>query len=198
MGIMGNVLLISELIGTNVRSRSNAGIIQAVIDGVKERVTLDFREVTFVSRSFADELCNIMDDNKNIKLSHMSDLVSAMIHAVSSGRKEKRVRPKDDSEMKEFESMEGLYSFLHSSDIENNSGISIRLGKRTDSFEMLERLCKEEAEKLRAIIKVPDHGKVSVPFWTAYQFSELIGVAYFSKDKNGEVVYELDFSETTL
>lgn len=49
MGIMGNVLLISELIGTNVRSRSNAGIIQAVIDGVKERVTLDFREVTFVS-----------------------------------------------------------------------------------------------------------------------------------------------------
>ena len=65
MGIMGNVLLISELIGTNVRSRSNAGIIQAVIDGVKEGVTLDFREVTFVSRSFADELCNIMDDNKN-------------------------------------------------------------------------------------------------------------------------------------
>lgn len=79
-----------------------------------------------------------------------------------------------------------------------DSGISIKLGKRTDSFEMLERLCKEEAEKLRATIELPDHGKVSVPFLTAYQFSELIGVAYFSKDKNGEVVYELDFSETTL
>ena len=69
--------------------------------------------------------------------------------------------------------------------------------KNGNISKMLEAI-KEEAEKLRATIEVPDHGKVSVPFWTAYQFSELIGVAYFSKDKNGEVVYELDFSETTL
>ena len=53
MGIMGNVLLISELIGTDVRSRSNAGIIQSVVDGMKEGVILDFSEVTFISRSFA-------------------------------------------------------------------------------------------------------------------------------------------------
>ena len=51
-----------------------------------------------------------------------------------------------------------------------DSGISIKLGKRTDSFEMLERLCKEEAEKLLSTIEITDHGKVSVPFWTAYQF----------------------------
>lgn len=85
--------------------------------------------------------------------------------------------------------------------LENNSidsGISIKLGKRTDSFEMLEKLCKEEAEKLLATIEVPDYAKVSVPFWTAYLPAELIGVAYFSKDKNGEIAYELDFSETTL
>lgn len=79
-----------------------------------------------------------------------------------------------------------------------DSGISIKLGKRTDSFEMLERLCEEEAEKLLATIEVPDYGKVSVPFWTDYLPAELIGVAYFSKDKNGKIVHELDFSETTL
>ena len=117
MGIMGNVLLISELIGTDVRSRSNAGIIQSVVDGMKERVILDFSEVTFISRSFADELCNMMEGNKKIELSHMSDLVNAMINAVYSSRKEKRVRHNDDSEMKEFESMEGLSSFLSSSDV---------------------------------------------------------------------------------
>lgn len=63
---------------------------------------------------------------------------------------------------------------------------------------MLERLCEEEAEKLLATIEVPDYGKVSVPFWTDYLPAELIGVAYFSKDKNGKIVHELDFSETTL
>lgn len=92
--------------------------------------------------------------------------------------------------------MEEEYLELEDDDID--SGISIKLGKRTDSFEMLERLCKEEVEKLLATIKVPDQGKVSVPFWTAYLPAELIGVAYFSKDKNDTIVYELDFSETTL
>lgn len=117
MGIMENVLLISKLIGTDVRSRSNAGIIQAVMDDMKEGVILDFSKVTFISRSFADELCNMMESNKKIKLSHMSDLVHAMINAVYSSRKGKRVRPNDDSEIKEFESMEGLSSFLSSSDM---------------------------------------------------------------------------------
>lgn len=46
--------------------------------------------------------------------------------------------------------MEEEYLELEDDDID--SGISIKLGKRTDSFEMLERLCKEEVEKLLATI----------------------------------------------
>ena len=45
----------SALIGTDDRSRSNAGIIQSALDGEKDCVALDFAEVTFVSRAFADE-----------------------------------------------------------------------------------------------------------------------------------------------
>lgn len=73
-----------------------------------------------------------------------------------------------------------------------DSGISIKFGKRTDSLDTLERLFEEEAEKLKTTIEVPDHGKVSAGFWTAYLPSELIGVAYYSKNENGEVVCELE------
>ena len=39
---MGKVIKIADLIGTDVRSRSNAGIIQAEIDGEVDEVTIDF------------------------------------------------------------------------------------------------------------------------------------------------------------
>ena len=69
---MGKVIKIAELIGTDVRSRSNAGIIQAEIDGEVNEVIIDFSKVTFVSRSFVDELCNIMEKCNNVKLENMS------------------------------------------------------------------------------------------------------------------------------
>lgn len=79
-----------------------------------------------------------------------------------------------------------------------DSGISIKLGKRNDSFDTLKRLCKEEAVKLLATIEVSTCKKVTVSFWTSYLPAELIGVAIFKKDENGIIGYELDFSETTL
>lgn len=78
-----------------------------------------------------------------------------------------------------------------------NEEISIKCGKVTDGFETLQEICKEEAEKLVATINVPDNAVVSVPFWTS-DFPELIGVGKFTRSANGKVVYELDFSESTL
>ena len=89
---MGKIVKIEELIGTDVRSRSNA--------------------VTFVSRSFADELCNILDKFKNVELENMDHIVQSMIDAVKSGRTKKRIRSEDNSEIKVFDNIDSLSSFL--------------------------------------------------------------------------------------
>ena len=51
----------------------------------------------------------------------------------------------------------------------------VRCGKTTDSMEILEKTCKEEPG-----------------------FPELICVGKFKRDESGKVIYELDFSESTL
>mgnify|MGYP007101829836 CR=1 FL=1 len=74
----------------------------------------------------------------------------------------------------------------------------IKCGKNSDSLEMLEALCKAEAEILLPTIEIKDE-KIAVPCWTdGPGFAELIGVVNFSKDANGNVVYDFDNSESTL
>lgn len=75
----------------------------------------------------------------------------------------------------------------------------VRCGKTTDSMEILEKTCKEEAEKMLSTIEIPENEIVSVPFWAPEPgFPELICVGKFKRDESGKVVYELDFSESTL
>lgn len=47
-------------------------------------------------------------------------------------------------------------------------------------------------------INISTGEEVEVVFWTSDPCSELIGVAYFTKDEEGKVAYKLDYSETTL
>lgn len=81
----------------------------------------------------------------------------------------------------------------------HQSKLSIHCGKNTDSMEKLEKTCKEEAEKLAKTLELAEGDAVSVPFWTPGPgFPELICVGVFRRDENGSIVYELDFSESTL
>lgn len=109
---MEKIFKISELIGTDIRSRSNAEIIREEIDGVNEEIVLDFSGVTFISRSFTDELCTIIEQSNKIRLSGATDFIKSMMEAVASGRTRKRKRHKEDSEMKEFKDIESLSAFL--------------------------------------------------------------------------------------
>ncbi len=112
MEVMEKIFKVSELIGTDIRSRSNAEIIRGAIDGVKGEIVLDFSGVSFISRSFTDELCAIMEQSDKIRLSGTTDFVKSMIETVASGRTRKRERHKEDSEMKEFKDIESLSEFL--------------------------------------------------------------------------------------
>lgn len=112
MNIMDNVLHISKLISTDIRSRANANIIRSAIDGLDGKIILDFSDVTFISRSFADELYNVMEEHANITLSNESDFVKSMLDAVTQSRRSKRLSNKETSEIKEFKDMRSLELFL--------------------------------------------------------------------------------------
>lgn len=79
-----------------------------------------------------------------------------------------------------------------------NEPITVRCGKERDGFEKLQALCEKEAEKMVKSINISTGEEVEVVFWTSDLCSELIGVAYFTKDEEGKVAYKLDYSETTL
>ncbi len=79
-----------------------------------------------------------------------------------------------------------------------NEPITVRCGKERDGFEKLQALCEKEAEKMVESINISTGEEMEVVFWTSDPCSELIGVAYFTKDEEGKVTYKLDYSETTL
>lgn len=109
---MDTIFKISDLISNDIRSRANADIIRSAIDGIKENIVLDFSGVVFVSRSFTDELYNVMEENSNISLVNTSAFVKTMIETVTNGRKSKRIFKQSKSEIKEMEDMNSLASFL--------------------------------------------------------------------------------------
>lgn len=109
---MDKFFKVAELISTDIRSRANVDIIRSAIDGINENIILDFTDVTFMSRSFTDELYNLMSEHKNVSLSNMNNFVNSMYNAVVEGRKSKRVFESESSEIKEFDDMKSLASFL--------------------------------------------------------------------------------------
>lgn len=113
-----DVIKISVLISSDVRSRSNAEIVRNAMMKMSDKVILDFSGVSFVSRSFSDELCSIVDDFQNltIKMVNMSDMVKNMIEIVEKGRKNRRIRINDDSVIREFDDIDSLLKFLNSED----------------------------------------------------------------------------------
>lgn len=103
---------IAELVSTDIRSRYNGNILRAAIDGEEGRITFDFSGVTFISRSFADELYNIINENKNVTVANMCDFVSTMYDTVVKGRTSRRRDEHGNSQMLEFKNMESLSKYL--------------------------------------------------------------------------------------
>ena len=72
---------------------------------------------------------------------------------------------------------------------------SIKIGKTSDSLSKLERLCMKKAKEMSKSIDFS--GEMVVSFWTK-DFPELIGLCKFTKEPDGTIVYDIDFSQSTL
>lgn len=105
------IIDIAALIGTDIRSRANANIIRAAIDGLDGAV-LDLSGVEFVSRSFADELYNIITDNPTVRTEGAHGIVASMLATVEQGRSKPRHMERDDAEVVDALDMDSLTHLL--------------------------------------------------------------------------------------
>lgn len=102
-----------ELIGSDIRSRQNADRIRNSIANYDGVVELDFNSVEFISRSFADEVYTIVNENRdNVKLKNMKGIVDSMMSVVADSRTHKRVRKTENSFIFEFSDIESLSAYL--------------------------------------------------------------------------------------
>lgn len=86
---------------------------RAAIDGL-DGVVLDLSGVEFVSRSFADELYNIITDCPTVRTEGAHGIVAPMLAAVEQGRSKPRHRERDDAEVVEAHDMDNLAHLLMS------------------------------------------------------------------------------------
>lgn len=95
-------------------SRANASLLVEYINPKADRVILDFEGITFMSRSFTDELYNIVIDfpEKNFHYTHRNDDIRIMMEKVAEGRNRERQLGIPPAQMLSFNSQSELADFL--------------------------------------------------------------------------------------
>lgn len=99
-----------DLYGSEVRSRINIEKIKDRMDSSVSYI-FDMDAVMFISRSVADELCNIKEAY-NMELMHMNNIVANMISIVSEGRSKARKRKTSNANIIDCNSMDALSEIL--------------------------------------------------------------------------------------
>lgn len=109
-----NTIKIAISIGKDIRTRSFfRHDIEGLIDS-NECVTLDFSGVSFISRSVADELYNILQDYPSVQLCNMEKDVKMMYSIVERGRKRPRHYQTNDIEIVKLNTLEEMDKFFSS------------------------------------------------------------------------------------
>ena len=112
---MNNVILIASLIGNDLRTRSFfRRDIEKLTRPYNYIVTLDFEGVQFVSRSVADELCEILHDYPLMKSTGMTGDVKKMYDIVVRGRELPRVYSEVNIEIVHLSTMKEMEDFFSS------------------------------------------------------------------------------------
>jgi hypothetical protein len=111
---MKQIIKLNTIYSADLYTRSRASELRSCINAEATEVTLDFEGIGFMSRSFADEVCNIMDDNMHIKfefINRNSD-IEAMMVKVAEGRSQERKRGICNATIHKFKDMKSLSEFL--------------------------------------------------------------------------------------
>lgn len=104
-------LRIVDICGVEILSRA---AIRRLYDIIKTpAIKLDMSDVSFISRSVADELCNFMEQRPASELINCSHNVAEMLAIVKTGRHQKRKIEKAQSYIISCRSMEELSNALH-------------------------------------------------------------------------------------
>lgn len=111
---MNQTIKLHDIFSADLFSRSRAAKLPSYINSNVDQVILDFDGINFISRSFADEVCNLIDDHKNIHfdMRNQNQEVATMMMRVTEGRQQERKRGIAHPKMYEFDNMESLSAFL--------------------------------------------------------------------------------------
>ena len=111
---MTQTIKLQDIYSADLYTRSRASELRASISPDADQVTLDFEGIGFMSRSFADEVCNIIDDlkDKTFAFIGQNSDVATMMTKVREGRSRERKRGVGNAKMYEFKDMESLSEFL--------------------------------------------------------------------------------------
>ncbi len=111
---MEQEIRLQEIFGAELQTRSRASEIRSFVKGEANKIIFNMNGIHFISRSFADELCNIMDDmkDKNFILKEQSEEVGIMLSKVAESRNCERKRGIANATILEFKDMDSLSSYL--------------------------------------------------------------------------------------
>ena len=112
---MKQTIKLAELISTDIRSRNNAKRITETTDSATNYL-LDFTGVEFMSRSFSDELCIIIDSHNNISVDEatMTEEVRSIYKIVNGSRLTKKNRKSTKSKITVLKTPEEVSSYFAS------------------------------------------------------------------------------------
>lgn len=106
-------IMISNEIGTDIRTRSFfRRDIERLVNAINDNIVLDFINVEFISRSVADEICNILNDHTSIAVTGMTGDVEKMYMVVVEGRSKPRIYPEMNAEVYHLKDMKELSEFF--------------------------------------------------------------------------------------
>ena len=105
---------LKDIYCADLYTRSRALELRSYINENADTITLDFEGIGFMSRSFSDEVCNIIDDmkDKSFLFTNQNDDVKNMLLKVRESRSRERKRGTGNAKLYEFKDMESLSKFL--------------------------------------------------------------------------------------
>lgn len=98
-----------SMFGAEIRSRSNSEKLRDSITDISNTV-MDMSGVVFISRSFADELCILIEQGADVINADVA--VGSMLNVVKAGRGIKRIRRNEDVPVIKIDDMKGLSEYL--------------------------------------------------------------------------------------